>query len=361
MLEFHAREEYFQLKQAARTSRGELPGRAIWLLEVRDREQSAAVGRGEAGPVPRLSPDAGEDFPARVAGVLKRLNGAGLQLETGCEPLEMVTRLLRPYQAELAELPALVFALETALLDLAHGGRGIVFPSAWTEGRTLLPTHGLIWMDSAQGLVAQVRAKVAAGFDVIKMKIGALPLEEELAVLRTVRGEFPHVTIRLDANGAFTSPQLPPLFAQLAPLGIELLEQPLHASAREEIARLRDLDHLPLALDESLIGCTTRAEREDIVEQLRPEHLILKPALLGGFVAGAEWIEVAQKWGVQWWANSLLETAIGHSAICQWAAAVGGGRVHGLGTGGLFSDNLPSPIRLEGPALRWVGFAEERR
>ncbi len=95
--------------------------------------------------------------------------------------------------------------------------------------------------------------------------------------------------------------------------------------------------------------------RGSLLDAIQPQHLILKPALLGGFTAAEAWIAAAAARGIQWWANSLLESNLGLNAICQWTAALGeaGGssRIHGLGAGGLFTNNFPSPLRLAGSKL----------
>ena len=108
---------------------------------------------------------------------------------------------------------------------------------------------------------------------------------------------------------------------------------------------------IPLALDEELIPVADADTRRRLLDTIQPQHLILKPALLGGFAAADEWLADAEARGIGWWSNSLLESNIGLNAICQWTAARGGERVHGLGTGGLFTDNLPSSVRLVGSKL----------
>ena len=92
---------------------------------------------------------------------------------------------------------------------------------------------------------------------------------------------------------------------------------------------------------------------------MRPQLLILKPALLGGFAACEKWIAEAHKRSIGWIVNSLLESNIGLNAICQWTSAMHDERVHGLGTGALFTNNAPSPLALLGnrlhlsPAQSW--------
>jgi O-succinylbenzoate synthase len=106
-----------------------------------------------------------------------------------------------------------------------------------------------------------------------------------------------------------------------------------------------------VALDEELIAIRTPADRDRLLREVRPQFLILKPALLGGFAASEAWIAEAQRRSIGWIINSLLESNVGLNAICQWTSAIGGAQVHGLGTGGLFSNNAPSPLSLQGNRL----------
>jgi O-succinylbenzoate synthase len=107
---------------------------------------------------------------------------------------------------------------------------------------------------------------------------------------------------------------------------------------------------LPIALDEELIGASP-----SILAAIRPQHIVLKPALLGGLEATERWIGAADGLGIQWWINSLLESNVGLNAIAQWASARDEGRVHGLGTGQLYANNIPSPLRVQGCGLRLDG------
>ena len=89
------------------------------------------------------------------------------------------------------------------------------------------------------------------------------------------------------------------------------------------------------------------------MEAIRPQHLILKPTLLGGLSACERWMGLCDEIGAVWWINSLLESNIGLNAICQWTSSLGDDRIHGLGTGQLFTTNVESPLRLVGTQL-WV-------
>ena len=318
-------------KRPAATSRGALRAREVVLLRA---EQDGVVDWGECGVVPGLSRDDRLDYVDAVASVCDQIN-------RGAAPAEL----------DLAALPSVAFGLETALLDLAGGGGQRLFDTPFSRGEAALPTHGLIWMDTPTGMLDQIERKVAHGCGVIKLKVGALPFEDELAFLIEVRRRWPAsaIELRLDANGAWQPGEALECLQQMAALDVAFLEQPIRTGQPEEMAALCAASPIPIALDEELIAATDPAR---LLETIQPQHIVLKPSLLGGLAACQRWIEAAQPLAVQWWINSLLESNVGLNAIAQWASALADGRVHGIGTGQLFSDNVPSPLRLEDCGLR---------
>lgn len=320
----------------APTSRGLLTERQILLLRAWDTDDPAVAGWGECGPIPGLSRDDTPDFAEQVAEVCGVINAGYL-----------------PVSADLAHLPSFAFGLETALRDLAGGGFHCLWDTAFTRGERGLRTHGLIWMDTPDGLLRQIETKIAAGFKVIKMKVGALPLDRELELLALLRSSYvaDRLELRLDANGAFDSAVALDILTQFARFDIAFLEQPICAGNWTAMAEICRLSPIPIALDEELIRVAGADVRRRLLDAVHPPHLILKPALLGGFTIAGDWIADAEERGIQWWTNSLLESNIGLNAICQWTSEVGGTRIHGLGTGGLFTNNFDSPIRLEGSEL----------
>ncbi|HSN76461.1 MAG TPA: o-succinylbenzoate synthase [Anaerolineae bacterium] len=318
-------------KRPAATSRGALRVREVVLLRA---ERDGTVGWGECGVVPGLSRDDQTDYVDAVRKVCAAVN-------RGADPAAL----------DLTALPSVAFGLETALLDLAGGGRQRLFDTPFSRGEAALPTHGLIWMDTPTGMLDQIERKIGQGCRVIKLKVGALPWDEELALLAELRRRWPAsaVELRLDANGAWQPAEALEHLRRLANLDVAFLEQPIPTGRWQELAEICTTSPIPIALDEELIAAAAPAL---LLETLRPQHIVLKPSLLGGLAACQEWIGAAERLDVQWWINSLLESNVGLNAIAQWTSARDDGRVHGLGTGQLFNDNVPSPLRLDGCGLR---------
>jgi L-alanine-DL-glutamate epimerase-like enolase superfamily enzyme len=86
------------------------------------------------------------------------------------------------------------------------------------------------------------------------------------------------------------------------------------------MARLARQSPIPIALDEELIACPSFEDKKRLLEAIHPSYLVIKPTLHGGIRGGEEWIELASKYGINWWITSALESNIGLNAIAQWCA-----------------------------------------
>jgi o-succinylbenzoate synthase len=260
------------------------------------------------------------------------------------------------YSSERTEkIPSVHFALESAWFDLQNKGKQQLFPSDFSIGKAGIPINGLVWMGSAEFMQQQIAEKLNAGFRCIKLKIGGIDFETELAILKSVRSTYPpaQVTLRLDANGAFGAGEALDKLQKLAPLQIHSIEQPITAGHWKEMALICKTSPIPVALDEELIGLSSAEEKEELLNTINPQYLILKPSLHGGFSGCSKWIELAENHSIGWWVTSSLESNIGLNAIAQWTYSKKAKGYQGLGTGALFTNNIPSPLEIRGEEL-WL-------
>lgn len=314
----------------AGTSRGVLLEKDSWMILVQRLDEAGKVGIGECSLIPGLSQDKLSDFEKTLEKVCERLSQGNLDFEF------------------ISEYPAIRFGLETALLDLESGAQKILFPSTFTDGKTGIPINGLIWMGTEKSIKEQIDQKIKQGFGILKLKVGALDFEEELGILTSIRKEYPasELEIRLDANGAWSADAAPAKLSQLAEFQIHSIEQPIAAGNPDAMANVCSNSPIPIALDEELIGVYDTGEKIKILETIKPDYLIIKPSLLGGFKSSGEWIALAEKQGAGWWVTSALESNLGLNAIAQWTATLDNPLPQGLGTGSLFSNNFPSPLEV---------------
>ncbi|MFM1877482.1 MAG: hypothetical protein RLZZ241_348 [Bacteroidota bacterium] len=264
-------------------------------------------------------------------------------LQWACEHIDLGLEVLRE---ALQDWPTLVFGLEQAFLSLQSEHPMELFPSAFTQGAGI-PINGLIWMGSISEMESRIEARLAEGYNCLKLKIGALNFDRELHLLKALRDRFPadSLEVRVDANGAFAPNQALERLKQLAPLDLHSIEQPIAAGNWEAMAGLCRDTPVPIALDEELIVWPHSERKEELLECIVPQFIILKPALLGGILACNHWIELAEARNIGWWVTSALESNIGLNTIAQWTATLGVKMPQGLGTGSLFSNNFNSPLQ----------------
>ena len=310
----------------AGTSRGVLYEKKSWFLILQDNQH---YGIGECSLIPGLSPDNSECCISKIDELCRFIN-------EGKDPGEF----------DLSGYPSISFGLETALSDLRNQGTKILFPSLFTLGKEGIDINGLIWMGSETFMIDQIKNKTQSGFSCLKLKIGAIDFESEVNLIKKVRNEFPDLEIRLDANGAFAVSDALAKIEILSKYTIHSLEQPVRPGNWKSIAEICSKSPIPIALDEELIGIYDYPEKEKMLRLINPKYIILKPGLLGGLKASAEWIGLAAENGTGWWVTSALESNIGLNAIAQWTCTLGNKMVQGLGTGQIYENNIPSPLTI---------------
>ncbi len=314
----------FVFKRPSGTSRGILTEKHAWFLKVWLSEAPEIYGLGECSIIPGLSPDftSFDEYEAKLRELCKNL------------------------ESDLTTWPSLQFGLESALIDLKNGGKRIYFDNDFTSGKRQLPINGLIWMGDRSFMETQIAEKLAAGFKTIKMKIGAIDFETEFALLQSIREKHSakEVTLRVDANGAFTPQEALKIMQQLATLEIHSIEQPIQQGQWETMKDLCAKTPTPIALDEELIGVYKKEEKIALLETIQPQYIILKPSLHGGISGTQEWISLAEARNIPWWMTSALESNVGLEVICQLAGNYSNQLPQGLGTGSLYVENTPSDL-----------------
>lgn len=314
-----------QFKVPAGTSRGILNDKPIWILQL---EKDGKIGLGEVSFISGLSCETEEE-------IITALN------EICNNPL-ISTEQMDRYR----RVPSVRFAIEQALLDLERNGSKILFLNDFSTGKKGIPINGLVWMGDKNHMRQQVKDKIKSGYTCIKLKIGALDFEEEIALLNEVRKEYSSsdIEIRVDANGAFSKLDALEKLNRLSEFHLHSIEQPIRAGQWNEMAELCLKSPLAIALDEELIGVHDLETREKLIATIKPHYLIIKPSLVGGFFSSQDWINLAQNNSIGWWITSALESNIGLNAIAQWTAELPIQMPQGLGTGSLYTNNFESPL-----------------
>ncbi len=322
-------------KTPSGTSRGILKTKETWFIVL---EANGKKGIGECGILRGLSVDDRPDYEEKLQWVC---NNIALGLEN----------LLN----KLIEFPSIQFGLEMAFKSLESENPFELFPSAFTEGKDNININGLIWMGDEPFMKSQIQEKIEAGFTCIKMKIGAIDFDTEYHLLKSIRKEFSKsdIELRVDANGAFLPNEAMEKLKHLSELDLHSIEQPIKPGQVQEMARLCEDTPLPIALDEELIGVFSVTKKQELLQTMKPQFIILKPSFIGGWSGSTEWINISQKENIGWWITSALESNIGLNAIAQWTYTLGTVMPQGLGTGSLFKNNFESPLMVKNGTLQY--------
>lgn len=329
-----------QFRFEAGTSRGVLTTKDVYWIKVQERPSSSRIGWGEAAPLVKLSVDDRPDFEDVLAKTLKDLGQKSWSTEAD-ELLKEVNERVP------TELPSIRFGVETALLDWLNGGQRVIFHTPFVTEEKPIPINGLIWMGTKEFMLDQIDQKLQEGFNCIKLKIGAIDFDQELALLRYIRSKYTadQIILRVDANGAFSPEEAELKLQRLAEFDLHSIEQPIRAGQWTAMKKLCASPPLPIALDEELIGIS---EKESLLDRIQPQYLILKQSLVGGILETQEWIRLAEERNIAWWMTSALESNIGLNAIAQLTGTYSPTMPQGLGTGKLYHNNLDSPLEISG-------------
>jgi o-succinylbenzoate synthase len=340
-LRFEVIPRLLKFRFEAGTSRGAFSEKETWFIKVFSENESLVFGLGEASPLKGLSEDYSTDYQGVLLDTLKQIEALDIP-ESQAEILTFVSEHIS------ADLPSIRFGLETALLDLINGGAHKIFDTDFYHGSYRMPINGLIWMGDEAFMQQQIEEKLKAGFDTIKMKVGAINFDQELELLARIRKEYSaiDITLRVDANGAFTAEDAADKLEQLAALELHSIEQPIKTGQHQVMAELCASGILPIALDEELIGVHDYSAKEALLKSIKPQYIILKPSLVGGIKSCQEWIAIAESLNIGWWMTSMLESNVGLNAIAQFTSQYTPTLPQGLGTGGLYHNNIDSPLEI---------------
>ncbi len=371
MYKIEISERTLHFKQPAGTSRGVYTTRHSYYLTLTSDELPGVEGVGECATLPDLSCDAKPEYE--------------MTLRQVCQMVEQMGRI--PYDM-IRAYPSITFGLETAFASFfdaakkfleivpAEGAssssemlkqKGVsvpagmenlteLFDSPFGRGEEGITINGLVWMGTYEEMLARLEEKLQAGFHCVKLKIGAIDFFKELDLIKRIRDVYTkeQVELRVDANGGFLPENAMSQLEALAKYDIHSIEQPIKQHQWSKMAQLCRETPLPIALDEELIGVNVRSMKQALLDTVRPQYIILKPSLHGGIYGCNEWIELANQRGIGSWITSALESNIGLNAIAHYAAKVYGSNVkmpQGLGTGQLFTDNIPMPLEIRGDKL----------
>ena len=201
-------------------------------------------------------------------------------------------------------------ALELAVVDCAlrRGGRSLA--ALLPPRRRTVTYSGVITAGPIERAIQHARQMRAVGLQHVKLKVGFADDVARVAALREVLG--PDVSLRLDANGAWTVERAVEVLDAVAPLGIAAVEQPLPRGPVTELRRLKEAVRVPIMADESLL---TPADAEALIAARAVDHFNIRVSKCGGLHRSAGMAARAATAGI----GVQIGSQVGETAILSAA------------------------------------------
>jgi len=258
-------------KRPSGTSRGVLTQKETWFLIL---QKNGKRGIGECGLLKGLSCDDVPDYEEK--------------LQWTCNNIHLGAAML---WEELKDFPSIQFGVEQAFLSLESENPFELFPSDFIHRESPISINGLIWMGDKAFMYQQIEEKLREGFRCIKMKIGAIDFDTEITILESIRSTYSReqIELRVDANGAFSIAKAMDKLKILATLDMHSIEQPIKQGNILKMKQLCSETPIDIALDEELIGISDVIKKEELLQTIQPQYIILKPSLVGGFKGSSEY------------------------------------------------------------------------
>ncbi len=297
------------------SAQGGFAVREGWLIRL--ETGGGLVGYGDCAPLPQAGTEGRACAASRLAECAAFLSG--MALEVALASLDGIA----------GAAPAVRCGLETALLDLLSQQAGLGL-ARWLNpvSSPSVKVNAMIGALDRQSL-SRAQAAAAAGFNVLKLKVGLAPVRHELALLCDLAGGLPAgICLRLDANRAWSEAEAAVFLGALSGLPVESVEDPLDRPDVAGLGRLQAGVAFPLAADETLpvLGA------EALLAQRPVRRLVLKPMVLGGLRPALALANRARDAGMECVVTTTVDSAAGVHSALHLAAAVANGLAHGLAT-----------------------------
>jgi L-Ala-D/L-Glu epimerase len=162
-------------------------------------------------------------------------------------------------------------------------------------------------------LRAQVKAGLAAGYEVFYLKVAVDDREDErmVATLRDALGPAPR--LRIDANSSWSLPQAVRMLERLAQYDIDFVEQPVRETPRGQLGELRARSPIAVCANEGLWS------EDDAYARIRAREAdvyCFSPSWVGSLAAFSRLAHVAELEGLQVCKHTHGELGI-TAAACQ--------------------------------------------
>lgn len=212
-------------------------------------------------------------------------------------------------------------AVDMALYDLMAQVADMPLVDFLGGYRHELETDFTVSVNSPEEMAHDAAGYIKDGFDVLKIKVGIDTVDKDIERIKAIRERVGYdVLLRLDANQGWEAKSAVRAISRMedAGLGIELVEQPVHAKDIEGLKFVTDHTLTDIMADE----CVFSPKDALRVLQLRAADLInIKLMKAGGIHQALKINALAETYGVKCMTGSMIETKLGVGAAAHFAAS----------------------------------------
>jgi o-succinylbenzoate synthase len=210
-------------------------------------------------------------------------------------------------------------ALEIALYDLRAQSLKLPLYKLLGGSKTTFKTDITISLNSIDIMIEDCKKAIELGYDILKIKVGE-SLPKDYDRIRTIAQTFSNVTLRIDANQAWSAKESVTLLNKLENQDIvtELIEQPVKANDFTGMKYIKERTITPLLADESVFSTKQAIE---LLEMNACDFINIKLAKCGGISHALKIADIAELYSVKCMIGCMLEGPISVGAAVHVASA----------------------------------------
>jgi muconate cycloisomerase len=214
-------------------------------------------------------------------------------------------------------------AVEVALHDAWARSLGVpINVLLGGPARTSIDVTWALGAEPEEVVVEEALTKLREGHRSFKLKMGALPPEEDTRRVAAIAEKLCDAAgVRVDLNARWDLATALRYLPRLAAAGVELIEQPVPGEQVEALAELNHRLPIPVMADESL---RTPVDALRLANLRAADIWSIKTTKLGGLRRSRDITAVATAAGIPCHAGTSIETGIGTAASLHLACAAPG-------------------------------------
>ncbi len=270
---------------------------------------------------------------------------------SGCDSADFNALLARLQQCILYNTPAKA-AVEIALYDLRAQQFGVPLATLLGAAPKPIVTDFTIGIASLDEMITTAKLRVAQGFTALKLKLGTVPLAEDIARVTAIADAVGHqIHLRLDANQAWSPKEACTAAAALAQSGllIDFIEQPVAAVDLDGLARVTAASAIPIMADECVHSFR---DAQAVVAKHAADYVNIKLMKTGGLRVAEQIDTLCAANGMACMLGCMIESQVSIAAAVAFAVSHENVRFVDLDAVYMSEERLGDPfLQLSGPTI----------